>query len=110
MQQRRVVFTLGVTYDTPYGKLKEIPDLLKTIIESVEGVTFGRAHFSAYAAYSLNFEVVYYVLSSDYDQYMDLNQQINFKIKESFERLGVEFAFPTQSIQLTSPANAPGEN
>jgi small-conductance mechanosensitive channel len=109
MQQRRVVFTLGVTYDTPYGKLREIPDLLKSIIESVEGVTFGRAHFSSYAAYSLDFEVVYYVLSSDYDQYMDLNQQINFKIKEAFERLGVEFAFPTQSIQLSSPANAPGK-
>ncbi len=107
MQQRRVVFTLGVTYDTPYDKLREIPDLLKRIIESVEGVLFGRAHFSAYGAYSLSFEVVYYVLSSDYDQYMDLNQQINFKIKEEFERLGVEFAFPTQSIQLSSPADAP---
>jgi len=107
MQQRRIVFTLGVTYDTPYDKLKEIPGLLKTIIEGVEDVTFGRAHFSAYASYSLNFEVVYYVLSSDYDRYMDLNEQINFKIKEEFERLGVEFAFPTQSILLSSPADAP---
>lgn len=109
MQQRRVVFTLGVTYDTPYAMLKEIPGLLKRIIEGVEGVTFGRAHFSSYAAYSLNFEVVYYVLSSDYDRYMDLNQQINFRIKEEFENLGVDFAFPTQSIQLSSPANAPGK-
>lgn len=107
MEQRRILFTLGVTYDTPSEKLRQIPDLIKAIVGGVEDTTFGRAHFSSYGPYSLNFEVVYFVLSSDYDRYMDINQQINFKIKEAFERLGVEFAFPTQSILLEG---APSES
>jgi len=100
MEQRRIVFTLGVTYDTPAEKLRQIPGLIQEIVESAEDVSFGRAHFSSYGPYSLNFEIVYFVLGSDYDRYMDVNQQINLKIKEAFERLGVEFAFPTQSILL----------
>jgi len=100
LEQRRILFTLGVTYDTPSEKLRQIPGLIKEIVDGVEDATFGRAHFSSYGPYSLNFEVVYFVCSSDYDRYMDINQQINFKIKEAFERLGVEFAFPTQSILL----------
>ena len=100
MEQRRVRFTLGVTYDTPHEKLKEIPDLIKSIVEEVPDTVFGRTHFSSYGAYSLNFEIVYYIVGSDYDKYMDINQTVNLRIKEEFGRIGVEFAFPTQTIDL----------
>ena len=102
MGQRRVLFTIGVTYDTAYGKLKEIPGLIKSIVDNVPGTTFGRTHFFSYGAYSLNFEIAYYVLSSDYDKYMDINQEINFKIKDEFDKHGIEFAFPTQTLQFHS--------
>lgn len=102
MEQRRVLFTLGVTYDTNPQVLQEIPALLKQIIEGVGETQFLRAHFFAFGAYSLNFEVAYYVLSSDYDRYMDLHQQINLKIKEAFDQRGIRFAFPTQTLHLSS--------
>ena len=98
MQQRRVVFTLGLTYDTPVETLRRIPGVVKEIVEGEQDTQFGRAHFASYGAYSLNYEIVYFVLSSDYDKYMDVNEQINLKIKEAFERIGVRFAFPTQSL------------
>ncbi|MFA9464685.1 MAG: hypothetical protein ACERKN_10395 [Velocimicrobium sp.] len=59
-----------------------MPQLLKDIIEQVEDTTFSRAHFVAYAAYSLNFKIVYYLLSDDYDIYMDIHQEVNFLIKD----------------------------
>jgi small-conductance mechanosensitive channel len=43
---------------------------------------------------------VYYVLTPDYNKYMDIQQEINMKIKESFEKDSIEFAFPTQTIFL----------
>jgi len=110
MQERRVVFTLGVTYETPREKLARIPDLLRTLVEAQDGVRFDRAHFAKYGAFSLDFEVVYYVLSADYNRYMDLQQSINFRIHEAFEGLGVQFAYPTQTLWMaggtvaTSPA------
>jgi len=115
MYERRVVFRVGVTYETPREKLLRIPPLLRKIIESQEGVRFDRAHFAAYGAYSLDFEVVYYVLSPDYNRYMDVQQAINFGIHESFEALGAEFAYPTQTLKhkgrvsVSSPLPLAGE-
>jgi small-conductance mechanosensitive channel len=100
MQSRRVAFSIGVTYDTPLDKLKEIPALLKQIIDAVDQTDFSRAHFKEFADSSLNFEVVYFVLSQDYDVYMDVQQDINFGIKEAFDARGIEFAFPTQTLYL----------
>lgn len=100
MQQRRVSFTLAVTYDTPSEKLKEIPQMIQAIVEEAEDASFSRAHFASFGAYSLNFEVVYFVLSADYDHYMEINQRINLGIKDGFERLGVSFALPTSMVQL----------
>jgi len=100
MQQRRVSFTLAVTYDTPSEKLKAIPPMIQKIVEETEDTTFSRAHFASFGAYSLNFEVVYFVLSGDYDRYMEINQRINLAIKDGFEQLGVSFALPTSLVQM----------
>jgi small-conductance mechanosensitive channel len=106
MYERRVVFTLGVTYQTPRPRLREIPRLLREIVEGEDGVRFDRAHFAAFGPHSLDFEVVYHVLSSDYGRYMDVQQAINFRIHEAFEALGVEFAYPTQTVWLADGAGA----
>lgn len=100
MERRRVVFKLGVIYETPESKLKLIPGLIKSIIENQEDVLFDRAHFSSYEASSLDFEVCYYVLSSDYTRYMDIQQHVNFRIMEEFEKLDIGFAYPTQTLYL----------
>ncbi|MGQ0645487.1 MAG: mechanosensitive ion channel family protein [Elusimicrobiota bacterium] len=106
MQIRRVVFKLGVTYDTPVEKLRELPAVLKDIVVKAEQTRFDRAHFYSYGDFSLVFEVVYFVLSSDYNVYMDVQQKINFAIKEAFEARGVEFAFPTQTIHVQRSGSA----
>lgn len=106
MYERRVVFSLGVTYDTPRGKLQQIPEVLREIVESQQQVRFDRAHFKGFGAFSLDFEVVYYVLAPDYNLYMDIQQAINLAIYERFERMSVEFAFPTQTLYLEKPEAA----
>jgi small-conductance mechanosensitive channel len=98
MEKRRVVFSLGVIYQTTSELLKEIPGIIREAIESIEGTGFDRAHFASYGDFSLNFEAVYYVLSGDYGKYMDIQQEINFAIKEEFEKRGIEFAYPTQTL------------
>jgi small-conductance mechanosensitive channel len=103
MNQRRVLFQLGVIYQTTLQQLKEIPEIISTIIKGLDETIFDRAHFSSYGDFSLNFEVVYYVLSRDYNKYMDIQQEINFRIKEEFEKRGIEFAYPTQTLFLEKP-------
>lgn len=101
MAKRRVLFKLGVTYETSLQRLKEIPEIVRNIIEKVDDTVFDRAHFSSYGDFSLNFETVYYVLSRDYAKYMNIQQEINFAIKEEFEKRGIEFAYPTQTLYLS---------
>ncbi|MDD3297233.1 MAG: mechanosensitive ion channel family protein [Candidatus Omnitrophica bacterium] len=100
MGKRRVSFKLGVVYDTSLDKLKAIPGVIKEIITGVQDTVFDRAHFFTYGDFSLVFEIVYYVLGSDYNKYMDIQQAINIKIKEEFQNRSIEFAFPTQTLYL----------
>ena len=101
MAKRRVLFKLGVTYQTSLQQLKEIPPVIKNIIENIDETTFDRSHFSSYGDFSLDFETVYYVMSRDYNRYMNIQQEINFAIKEEFEKRGIEFAYPTQTLYLS---------
>ncbi len=98
MEKRRIVFKLGVTYQTTTEQLKAVPGIIRNAIDNVNNTTYDRAHFSSYGDFSLVFEVVYYVLSGDYNKYMDTQQEINFAIKKEFEDRGIEFAYPTQTL------------
>jgi small-conductance mechanosensitive channel len=98
MEKRRVLFRLGVTYQTSLGQLKEMPKIIERIIKNTKDAAFDRAHFFSYGDFSLIFEIVYFVLNPDYNKYMDIQQEINFAIKEEFEKRGIEFAYPTQTL------------
>lgn len=105
MKERRQVFTVGVTYSTPRAKVARIPDTLREIIQAVPGTRFDRAHFKGFAPSSLDFEAVYFGLDPDLKSLMDLQQKINLEILARFEKEGIEFAFPTQTVyQLGPPA------
>ena len=98
MSERRVVFQLGVTYDTPVAKLRAIPGIIRAAVEARSNTRFDRSHFKAYGAFSLDFETVYYVLVPDYNSYMDTQQAINLEVFSRFQAEGIEFAYPTQTL------------
>ena len=108
MQERRVVVTLGVEYETPRARLEEIVPVVRRTIEECEGVRFDRCHFAGFGADSLRFEAVYYVLSADFNRHMDLQQKIFFAIHAEFARLGVAFAYPTRKVWLAEPPGPTG--
>ncbi|HEX9780881.1 MAG TPA: mechanosensitive ion channel family protein [bacterium] len=101
MQERRVLFKLGVTYQTTTKQVTAIPTLIEDVVRAHTMTRFDRAHFQSYGDFALVFEIVYYVLSPDYNIYMDVQQFINVRIKDVFEREGIEFAYPTQLVYLT---------
>ncbi len=98
MQRRRSLFTLGIVYETPIDKLKAIPALIRQIVLEHPKTTFERAHFATYGNFSLNFEIVFFVESADYNEFMDIQQSVNLRIFEEFEKRGIQFAYPTQRV------------
>jgi small-conductance mechanosensitive channel len=104
MQERRVVFGFGLTYDTAARQAEEVPRIVRRVVEAGDKLRFDRAHFKGFGESSLDYEVVYFVLSPDYNLYMDRQQEINVRLLDEFSKLGVGFAFPTRTVQLVPPA------
>jgi small-conductance mechanosensitive channel len=100
MQERRIVFSISIEYETPYEKLAALPSIIREIIGAQDLTRFDRAHFFKYGDFSLDFEIVYYVLSSDYSVYMDTQQAINLALFRRFNEEGIKFAYPTQTLHL----------
>lgn len=96
---RRNQFTIGVKYGTPREKLEKIPEWIKNIVENTEKCRLERIHLSGLADWSVNFELAYYVDTIDYVEYMDAQQSIILGVIKKFKEEGVEFPFPTYSIE-----------
>ena len=104
MEERRVLFRLGVLYQTPVEVLEQIPAMVREIVEEAGPVRFDRAHFAAFGDSAYEIEAVYYLLSSDYNVHMDVQQKINLAIVRAFERNGIGFAYPTRTVFLHGAA------
>ncbi len=100
MQERRIAFEFGVTYQTTARALRAIPEEVQEIIERIPGVRFDRAHFKSFGDSALIFEVVYWTLDPDYNRYMDVQQEINLALFERVQQLGADFAYPTHTVHL----------
>ena len=100
MQERRILFSLGVAYDTPADKLERIPDMVQEIVEMQEYTRFDRAHFARFGDSTLDFEIVYYMRTPDYRTFMDIQQTINLALFRRFEEEGIQFAFPTRTVHV----------
>lgn len=98
MSRRRVVFKLGVVYETTSRELEFVSDTLAVIVKKQKDVIFDRAHFTSYGSFSLDFEVCYYVIGDSYNKYMDIQQAINMEIFQTFSEAGINFAYPTQTL------------
>lgn len=100
MRERRVLFHFAVDYQTPHEKLAAIPNLVRELVENTANVRFDRVHFKEYGEFGLVFEVVYFVLSPSYREYMDAQQAINFALHKRFSEEGIKFALPVRRLLL----------
>lgn len=98
MQNRRVAFEFGVTYETPVTKLKKIPNIVANILKSIDKAELSRVHFKTLAESNLIYEIVYIVNSSDYNTFMDIQEDVNLGLIEQMEKHQINFAYPTKTI------------
>lgn len=98
MERRRIIFNFGVIYETENEKLKKIPQIVKEIIESIEDAEFQWCHFKEFGDFSLNFVVSYLVKKREYQRFLEIQEEINLKLKERFEKEKIEFAYPTYTV------------
>ncbi len=98
MKERRMIYRLGVTYQTSHDTLARIPELIQHVIDGTSHARFERCHFVEFGASSLDLELVYHIDTQDYGTAMDTQQRINLDILRRFEEKGIDFAYPTQTL------------
>lgn len=100
MHERRSLFRVGVTYETPHEKLKEIPKWIQQIVESQPRTRFDRAHLLAFGDSALTFEIVYFVLTPEFLVFAETQQAIHLALLNKFEAEGISFAYPTRTVYM----------
>ena len=100
MEKRRIVFKIGVEYGTSVAKLKQAKKIITDIVKKEKVTDLDRCHFATFGDFSLIFEVVYFVNSTEYAVYMDTQECINLEIAKEFEKAKIAMAFPTQTIHV----------
>ncbi len=99
---RRTNFTIGVTYDTSSEKLRKAVAILRDVMEQHPGTDTSRAHFKSYGESALILDVAHWCRYLDYAEYLTCLEEINFEIKQRFEKEGIEMAYPTQTVRLVN--------
>ncbi|HEY4368164.1 MAG TPA: mechanosensitive ion channel family protein [Steroidobacteraceae bacterium] len=106
LRERRVLFNVNLALDAPPERLQNIPAALRALIEAEKDVRFDRSHFARIGNSALEFETVYFVTTSDYVRYMDIQQNINLRIIELLKREKLNLAVPVQKVWQDG-SNAP---
>jgi small-conductance mechanosensitive channel len=103
MSQRRVVFNLDVTFDTPPDVLARIPKIVEGIVTAQKPVQFDRSHVASFGESFIRIETVYFVLDPDYRKFMDIQQAVNIEILRRFASEKISFAFPSRTVYHEGP-------
>ena len=98
LKERRIVTHFGITYETPQDKVRGVPGMVERVFENQKMARLDRVHFTSFGDSALIFEVVYHVESADYNDYLDIQQAVNFDLMKQFAEVGIEFAYPTQMV------------
>lgn len=106
MSERRVEFTIGVAFNTPYSKVELIPSLLREIIGATPNVRLERANFKEFGDASLTFECVYFVKEFGYALYLGIQESINLEILRRLQEEEIELAHPNRTLYV-APGVAP---
>jgi len=94
------VMDIGITYDTPTEKVKRALEILKEVYKDHPQTFDCVISFNKFADSALNLQVVHWWNSTNHQQYLAGLQAMNLTVKERFDKEGIGFAFPSQTLYV----------
>lgn len=110
MQQRRIVFGFTISYRTPPDSVAAVPAIVREQIEEDPDTKFDRAHFASFGENGFVFEAVYYVMTADYNRYMDIQQRVNLGLLRQLSQASIDFALPERRVRLSRERARPEDD
>ncbi len=100
MDKRRIIYTVGLSYDSDVKKLKMALPLVKEIVDSHESVQFIRAYYVNFGSYTFDLQLTYDILTGDYETYLRVQQEIFLDILERFTEEDINMPYPIQEVRM----------
>ncbi len=110
MKKRRIKMTLGLTYDTSPEQMDLALKAIRRVLEEDERICqdFMLVNFSGFGASSLDIFVYAFTKTTHWEEFMRVRQEMMLAWMREIDRLGLGFAFPTQTLHIESlPAGKP---
>jgi MscS family membrane protein len=99
--QRRVRFSLQLTYGAKSENILNIIEQIKTEIDAhPDTCDETNVRFTEFGSSSLNILVIYYVNSNEFEKMIEVKEMLNLKIMHIVENNHCSFAYPTQTIHI----------
>ena len=108
---RRVWIAVGLTYDTPSELMREAVSRIEQLLRSHPEVSQESTilvRFNEISENSLDIMVYYFTVTTDWAEYLRIREDVNLKIMEIVESLGLRLAFPTRTVHVSHEPE-PGE-
>ena len=104
IHEREVVLNIGVAYDTPLDKLKQLPEIFRDIINSFPQCSFNRACLLDFGPSNLHFQIIYLVSEQrgGIRDFMITRSNVNIAIMDKFAAENIQMAFPTEHVLFTN--------
>ncbi|WP_346775122.1 mechanosensitive ion channel family protein [Bacillus sp. RO1] len=105
MGKRQITFKLGVQYDTTRTSLERVVRRIENMLRNHEAIDQETilVRFDSFGASSLDIFLYFFTKSVMWGEYLEVKEDINFRIMEILEEEDVVVAFPTRTLHIESP-------
>ncbi|MBI3236183.1 MAG: mechanosensitive ion channel, partial [Chlamydiales bacterium] len=106
MTHRRILETIGIRY-ADFAKIKNLCEEVQAAVRSCPSIDSHLpvlVHLNHLGGYSLELLLDVYTLSTRYDQYLGVRQEVLVRVYETILAKGVELPFPTFDLHVRSAA------
>jgi MscS family membrane protein len=102
---RRIKISIGVTYNTSVGQMKNIIKDIKSMLQSHNGIAQDETmlvNFNNFGDFAQEIFIYTFTNTANWQEYLKIKEDVYFKIKDIVAKYGSDFAFPSQSIYVES--------
>jgi MscS family membrane protein len=102
MRKRRIKLTIGVTYGSTPDQILEGVNAIRDVLRNDKRISqdFMLVNFTNFGASSLDIFVYAFTVTTRWDEYMRVREEILLQIMRRFGEVGLSFAFPSQSLYI----------
>ncbi len=107
---RRVNWTIGLEYNSTLDQIKKLTESITSYLHNSDNFMINDSYKSfvrleKFNDSSIDIIVICFTSTKDWDKYLQIKEELAMEIKANVEKIGLNFAFPSQSIYIEKSAN-----